>query len=127
MPKKILLVDDEPEIVEICRDYLKASGYDVVTAKDGAQGLSSARREKPDLVVMDVMMPEMDGYATYQSLREDPATCHIPVILLTAKTQAADRRRFVELKVAGVITKPFDPLTLADQVATVLEHAHNAL
>ena len=61
MPKKILLVDDEPEILEICRDYLKASAFDVVTAKDGVQGLAATRREKPDLIVLDWMMPEMDG------------------------------------------------------------------
>src|SRR5512133_3198331 len=71
MPKKILLVDDEPEILEICRDYLKASAFDVVTAKDGLQGLAAARREKPDLIVLDWMMPEMDGIDVCRVIRRE--------------------------------------------------------
>ena len=86
MPKKILLVDDEPEILEICRDYLKASGYDVVTAKDGVQGLSLARREKPDLIVLDLMLPEMDGLDVCRAIRRES---NVPIIMLTARVEEA--------------------------------------
>ena len=74
MPKKILVIDDEPKIVEICHDYLKAAGFEVVSAGDGLQGLAAARREKPDLVVLDLMMPGMDGLDVCRSLRRESNT-----------------------------------------------------
>lgn len=117
MPKKILLVDDEPEIVEICRDYLKASGYDVVTAKDGAQGLSSARREKPDLVVMDVMMPEMDGLDLCRTLRRES---NVPIIMLTARVEETDKIVGLEIGADDYMTKPFSPRELVARVKVVL-------
>lgn len=117
MPKKILLVDDEPEIVEICRDYLKASGYDVVTAKDGAQGLSSARREKPDLVVMDVMMPEMDGLDLCRALRRES---NVPIIMLTARVEETDKIVGLEIGADDYMTKPFSPRELVARVKVVL-------
>ena len=82
MPKKILIVDDEPQIVEICRDYLKAAGYDTVTANNGVQGVSLARREKPDLIVLDLMMPEMDGLDVTRAIRRES---DVPIIMLTAR------------------------------------------
>ena len=117
MPKKILLVDDEPEILEICRDYIKASGFDVVTAKDGAQGLSAARREKPDLIVLDVMMPEMDGLDLCRHLRRDG---NVPIIMLTARVEETDKIVGLELGADDYMTKPFSPRELVARVKVVL-------
>jgi len=92
----------------------------VSTASSGSAGLKMASADQPDAILLDVMMPDMDGPATFQKLQADPAIRHIPVILLTAKLQPADRRRFAALGVAGVLAKPFDPLKLAGQVTEVL-------
>src|SRR4030095_14602439 len=120
MPKKILLVDDEPEILEICRDYLKASGYDVVTARDGAQGLSFARREKPDLIVLDLMMPEMDGLDVCRAIRRES---NVPIIMLTARVEEMDKRMGVERGADEYMTKPFSPRELVARVKVVLRRA----
>ena len=88
MPKKILVVDDEPKIAEICQDYLKASGYEVVTARTGPDGLSAARRERPDLVVLDLMLPEMDGLDVCRTLRRES---DVPIIMLTARVEETDK------------------------------------
>jgi DNA-binding response OmpR family regulator len=117
MPKKILLVDDEPEILEICRDYLKASGYDVVTAKDGLQGLSSFRREKPDLVVLDWMMPEMDGPDVCHAIRRES---NVPIIMLTARVEETDKLIGLEIGADDYMTKPFSPRELVARVRVVL-------
>ncbi|MEW6084463.1 MAG: response regulator transcription factor [Chloroflexota bacterium] len=117
MPKKILLVDDEPEILDICRDYLKASGYDVVTAKDGAQGFSAAKREKPDLVVMDLMMPEMDGLELCRAIRRDS---NVPIIMLTARVEETDKLVGLEIGADDYMTKPFSPRELVARVKVVL-------
>ena len=85
MPKKILLVDDEPEILEICRDYLKAASYDVVTAKDGVQGLFTFRRERPDLIVLDLMMPEMEGLDLCRVIRRESDVPMITAVRSIAK------------------------------------------
>ena len=117
MPKKILLVDDEPEILEICRDYLKASGYDVVTAKDGAQGLSFARREKPDLIVLDLLMPEMDGLDLCRAIRRES---NVPIIMLTARVEETDKLVGLEIGADDYITKPFSPRELVARVKVIL-------
>jgi DNA-binding response OmpR family regulator len=117
MPKKILLVDDEPEILEICRDYLKASGYDVVTAKDGVQGLSSFRRERPDLIVLDLMLPEMDGLDVCRAIRRES---NVPIIMLTARVEETDKLIGLELGADDYITKPFSPRELVARVKVVL-------
>ena len=117
MPKKILLVDDEPEIVEICRDYLKASGYEVVSARDGAQGLSATRRERPDLVVMDWMMPELDGLELCRAIRRES---NVPIIMLTARVEETDKLIGLELGADDYITKPFSPRELVARVKVVL-------
>lgn len=117
MPKKILLVDDEPEILEICRDYLQASGYEVVTAKDGAQGLLSARREKPDLVVLDLMLPEMDGLDVCRVIRRES---NVPIIMLTARVEETDKLIGLELGADDYMTKPFSPRELVARVKVVL-------
>ena len=117
MPKKILVIDDEPKIVEICRDYLKASGFEVVSAGDGPQGLAVARREKPDLVVLDLMMPGMDGLDVCRNLRRESA---VPIIMLTARVEESDKLVGLELGADDYITKPFSPRELVARVRVVL-------
>ena len=122
MAKKILLVDDEPEILEICGDYLKASSYDVVTAKDGAQGVSTFRREKPDLIVLDLMMPEMNGLDVCRTIRQES---DVPIIMLTARVEETDKLIGLELGADDYITKPFSPRELVARVRVVLRRATN--
>jgi DNA-binding response OmpR family regulator len=115
--KKILVIDDEPKIVEICQDYLKAAGFDVVTAGSGLSGLAVARREKPDLVVLDLMMPGMDGLDVCRTLRREG---DIPIIMLTARVEESDKLIGLELGADDYITKPFSPRELAARVRVVL-------
>jgi len=117
MSKKILVVDDEPKIVEICSDYLKASGFEVVTASDGAKGLAAARREKPDLVVLDLMMPGIDGLDVCRALRREN---NVPIIMLTARVEESDKLIGLELGADDYITKPFSPREMVARVRTVL-------
>lgn len=124
MSKRILLIDDEDDIREIVRMSLEhLGGYDVAVAADGAEGLEAARRRPPDAVLLDVMMPGMDGPTTFAKLRASEATRGIPVVMLTAKVQANERQRLLDLGVHGVIDKPFDPLTLPQQVTQLLTGA----
>jgi CheY-like chemotaxis protein len=119
--RHLLIVDDESDIREIAGVSLEAvGGYEVTTARSGSEAIEKAVSERPDAILLDVMMPEMDGPTTFGRLQGDPATREIPVVLLTAKVQAADRARFDRLGVAAVLSKPFDPMTLSDQVADVL-------
>lgn len=121
MSRKILLVDDEDDIREVAQMSLEmTAGWEVVTAPSGAEGLRMAASERPDAILLDVMMPGMDGPATARALKAAEDTAAIPIILLTAKVQAADRRRFDDLGVAGILAKPFDPMALAEQVREVL-------
>ena len=121
MNRKILLVDDEDDIREVAQMSLEmTAGWDVVTAASGADALQLAEAERPDAILLDVMMPGMDGPATARGLKADAATAGIPIVLLTAKVQPADRRRFDDLGVAGVLAKPFDPMELATQISGVL-------
>jgi len=121
-PKKILVVDDEDHIREIASVSLELTmGWKVLMAGSGADALGIAPLFQPDAILLDVMMPEMDGPTTFLRLQDDPSTRGIPVIFLTAKVQAADRRRFTELGVRSMIAKPFDPLRLATDVAAALE------
>ncbi len=122
MPKKILVIDDEPKIVEICRDYLRAAGYDVITAGDGTQGLSLARLQKPDLIVLDLMLPGMDGLDVCRSLRRD-SNSNVPIIMLTARIEEADRLIGLELGADDYIAKPFSPRELVARVRAVLRRA----
>lgn len=120
--KRILVIDDEDDIREVAQLSLEMVGnWEVLTAGSGREGLAVAAAEVPDAILLDVMMPDLDGPSTFEKLQENPRTRNIPVILLTAKMQAADRRRFERLGVNGVITKPFDPMTLAEQVAEALQ------
>ncbi len=119
--KRILVIDNEPYIQEVTQISLETvAGWEVLTAGSGKEGLVVAAREQPDAILLDVMMPDMDGPTTFQQLQNNPLTCQIPVILLTAKVQDSDRRRYEEMGMTTTIAKPFDPLQLARQVAEAL-------
>ena len=123
MPRRrLLVVDDEQFIREVAQTSLEVTaGWEVQTAASGSEGIEVAAATQPDAVLLDVMMPDMDGPSTVAELRSSEGTRHIPVIMLTAKAQTAERSRFASLDgVAGVIPKPFDPMTLATQVAQLL-------
>ncbi|MGA2847398.1 MAG: response regulator [Terracidiphilus sp.] len=121
MSHTILIIDDEDDIREVAALSLETvAGWDVVTANSGAQGLLRAVEHQPDAVLLDVMMPGMDGPTTFRELRKNPVTARIPVILLTAKVQSNDQRRFADLGVNAILFKPFDPLTLAQQISDAL-------
>ena len=121
MGRKILIIDDEDDIREVASLSLETvAGWEVVKASSGAQGIARAAEQHPDAILLDVMMPGMDGPTTFRELRKNPATEKIPVLLLTAKVQSSDQRRFADLGVESVLFKPFDPLTLADQISSVL-------
>ncbi len=121
MAHRILIIDDEDDIREVAALSLETvAGWDVTTASSGVLGLQRAIEYQPDAILLDVMMPGMDGPSTFRELRKNPATAHIPVLLLTAKVQSTDQRRFADLGVNAVLFKPFDPLTLSTQIAGVL-------
>jgi CheY-like chemotaxis protein len=120
--RRVLIIDDEDDIREVAQASLELMGdWEVTTASSGAEGVRRAAEERPDAILLDVMMPGMDGPATLQALRADPATASIPVVLLTAKVQSAERSSLEGLGAAGVLAKPFDPVALADDLARVLE------
>src|SRR2546430_4844842 len=119
--KSILVIDDEDDIREVTQLGLEVvANWRVITASSGAEGIIKAKAEQPDASLLDVMMPDMDGFTTFRTLKADPATQHIPVLLLTAKVQATDRRQFANLGVKGVIAKPFDPLKLSEEMTRIL-------
>jgi CheY-like chemotaxis protein len=119
--RRILIIDDEDDIREVAALSLEATAdWTIYTACGGRDGMEVAEREQPDAILMDVMMPEMDGPTTFKQMQQNPAIAKIPVVLLTAKVQGADQRRFAGLGVAAVLFKPFDPLTLAAQICEVL-------
>jgi CheY-like chemotaxis protein len=119
--RRVLIIDDEDDIREVAALSLEATtDWQILTASSGREGISVAAAEKPDAILMDVMMPEMDGPTTFKQLQLNPETAGIPVVLLTAKVQGVDQRRFAGLGVAAILFKPFDPLTLSTQIAEVL-------
>jgi two-component system alkaline phosphatase synthesis response regulator PhoP len=120
MAKKILVIDDEPKIVEICSDYLHAAGYDIITAGDGLQGLAMARSQKPDLIVLDLMLPGMDGLDLCRTLQHESS---VPIIMLTARIEETDKLIGLALGADDYITKPFSPRELVARVRTVLKRA----
>ncbi len=120
MPK-ILVVDDEADAVELISFNLKAAGFEVVAAADGAEALKSARLHAPELILLDVMLPEIDGLEVCKLLRRDPATAAIPVIMLTAKAAEIDRVLGLELGADDYVTKPFSPRELVLRVRKLLE------
>src|SRR5215212_1261510 len=121
--KRVLVVDDEQDIREVAALSFELAGWEVATAASGRAGIAAARESAPDLILLDFMMPELDGAATFALLRDDVRTRDIPVIFLTAKVQNADRRRYAQLGVRGVIAKPFDPLGLPGDAEKIVAAA----
>ena len=119
--KRVLVVDDERHIVRLVQVNLERQGYEVLTAYDGVECLEKAKAEKPDLIVLDVMMPRMDGFEALQRLKSDPETNHIPVIMLTARAQDRDVLQGYQYGADLYLTKPFSPLELISLVKRVFE------
>jgi CheY-like chemotaxis protein len=119
--RRVLVVDDDDMLREVAKVSLEMiGGWEVLTAGSGSEARDVALRELPDALLLDVMMPGMDGPSTVLALREDPATRHIPVIFLTAKVGGDGHRQWAHLDVSGVIPKPFDPMSLPAEVARLL-------
>lgn len=119
--KRVLIIDDEPDVRAVVQGCLEdLAGWDVVTAASGQEGLAKAIAEQPDGIVLDVMMPGMDGFAFLRELRKQPEGRSIPVVLLTAKINPTDPQVLLELSIKGIISKPFDPFTLTEQIAYYL-------
>ena len=119
MAYKILVVDDEPTIVRLMEFILARQGHEMLIAVNGEEALQKIREHQPDLVLLDIMMPRIDGYAVAQQLRSDPETARLPIIMLSAKAQEEDIRRGQEVGVDAYVTKPFSPEHL---VQVVTEH-----
>ncbi len=133
MPHKILVVDDDPDILEAINMILESQGYKVVTARDGVEGLASLRAEKPDLLILDLMMPRMDGFAVCKEL-QDPRWAKykdIPILILTSVREEASRRRYeletgLELDVDDYVEKPVSPDTLLERVGRLIKRKGSA-
>jgi CheY-like chemotaxis protein len=122
--RKVLLVDDEDDIRTIGRLSLsRVGGWETVLAASGAEAVTRAAAEKPDLILLDVMMPGMDGPTTFGQLRAHPDTAATPVIFMTAKVQKQEVARYLELGAVGVIAKPFDPMTLPGEIRRLVPGA----
>lgn len=120
MKPKILVVDDEPDALEVLGFKLKESGYAPIFAKDGARAITAARDERPALIVLDLMLPEVDGLEVCKILRRDPATAMIPILMLTAKASEMDRVLGLELGADDYVTKPFSPRELVLRIKKLL-------
>ncbi len=119
--QRVLVIDDEPDIRLIAELSLsQLAGVDVMLASSGAEGLKLAEAKKPDVILLDVMMPVMDGLATLKQLQSTPTLNMVPVIFLTARVQRQDRVEYIECGAIGVIAKPFDPLTLPQDISKLL-------
>ena len=118
--KKILVVDDEPDALELLEYYLRQAGYIIMLAEDGRQALIKARNESPHLILLDLMLPEIDGLKVCKTLKQDKATCDIPIIMVTAKAAEIDRVLGLELGADDYVTKPFSPRELVLRVSNLL-------
>jgi two-component system alkaline phosphatase synthesis response regulator PhoP len=126
MSRTILVVDDEPRIVQIARDYLERAGFSVVSAGDGKRALSIARAERPSLIVLDLMLPGLDGLDVTRALRRDPLLVDVPIIMLTARVEEADKLVGLELGADDYLTKPFSPRELVARVRAVLRRTEGS-
>ncbi|VEP11449.1 Response regulator receiver protein [Hyella patelloides LEGE 07179] len=121
MSKNILIIDDEEDVRSIAQMGLEmAANWNVITASSGEEGLRLAETEQPEIILLDLMMPDWDGKETTKQLKNNQKTVNIPVILMTAKTQSVIALELTELNLAGVITKPFRPLQLSEQISQIL-------
>jgi len=116
----VLVIDDEAPIRLLCRVNLEAAGIEVSEAEDGTVGLESARAEPPDVILLDVMMPGMDGWQVFTELLNDERTAHVPIVFLTARAELRDQARGLELGGVDYVTKPFNPLHLAPLIEDLL-------
>lgn len=119
-PKKILIIEDERDILQLVKLYLEKEGYRTVTAATGTEGLNSAKQHKPDLLVLDLMLPEIDGLEVCKRLRSAPETAMLPIIMLTAKAEETDQVIGLELGADDYVTKPFSPKALVARVKALL-------
>lgn len=123
-PKRVVCIEDEPEMIDLVRLILGRKGFFVIGANGGIEGLETVRREKPDLILLDLMMPDMDGWEVYQQIKADPGLREIPVIVVTAKAQSIDKVLGLHIaKVDDYITKPFGPQELLESVEKILSLA----
>jgi DNA-binding response OmpR family regulator len=120
---RILVVDDEVNITQILQFSIGAEGFDVLTAQNGEEAIEKARREQPDLIILDIMMPKIDGYEACRILKANPLTRHIPVVLLTAKGREIDKRLGYEVGATDYIVKPFSPNKLIERIHRLLSCA----
>ncbi|MFB2838422.1 response regulator transcription factor [Floridanema evergladense] len=120
--KKLLLIDDDPNLILLVKDYLEFRGYEVITAENGREALEVLENEIPDLIICDVMMPEMDGYTFVKNVRENPLTNWIPVLFLSAKGQSQDKVKGLNTGADVYMVKPFEPEELVAQVESSLKH-----
>lgn len=125
--KKLLLIDDDPNLILLVQDYLEFRGYAVITAENGREALDILKEEIPDMIICDVMMPEMDGYAFVKNVRENPRTEWIPVLFLSAKGQSQDRVKGLNTGADVYMVKPFEPEELVAQVESTLKQASRLL
>jgi DNA-binding response OmpR family regulator len=121
MAATVLVVEDDPVILRLLEVNFEMEGFEVVVAHDGQEGIDLAKQVAPDIVVSDIMMPVKSGLELVQTLRADPATAHIPILLLTAKAQAADVQIGLEAGADDYITKPFEPVDLVERVTGLLQ------
>jgi len=124
-PPRILIVDDEPELVEMVQMRLEANGYEVLTAYDGSKGLDRARADKPDLIILDLMMPKLNGYEVCTALKHDPRYRQIPILIFTAKAQATDEQAARDCGADAYLRKPFHPEEMLATLQTLLATARN--
>ena len=118
----ILIIDDEDDIRDVAQVALETvGGWRVSTASNGSDGLAQLQLQMPDAVLLDVMLPDVDGIEVFKQIQQNPQTQHLPVLLMTAKTQTTDQQRFLKLGVTGIITKPFKAMLLAEQITKILD------
>jgi DNA-binding NarL/FixJ family response regulator len=125
--KRLLLIDDDPNLILLVKDYLEFRGYEVITAENGREALEVLEKDIPDMIICDVMMPEMDGYTLVKQLREDQRTNWIPVLFLSAKGQSQDRVKGLNIGADVYMVKPFEPEELVAQVESSLKQASRIL
>lgn len=119
--KRVVCIEDEPEMIDLVRLILGRKGFDVIGANGGVDGLETVRREKPDIILLDLMMPDMDGWEVYQQIKADSSLRDIPVVVVTAKAQSIDKVLGLHIaKVDDYITKPFGPQELLESVEKIL-------
>ncbi len=125
--KQLLLIDDDPNLILLVKDYLEFRGYKVITAENGREALEVLQQQTPDMIICDVMMPEMDGYTLVQQIRNNASTSWIPVLFLSAKGQSQDRVKGLNMGADVYMVKPFEPEELVAQVESSLKQAHRLI